>query len=113
MIKETDISKHYNYHNEEGVLLTLDSDYKLISAEFKSIDVAFENRTIDDIAKELDEICNLYIVVFHNENATDEIDDIEDDEDYIKINFLIAYMENLKLYLQEQHKINTKTHSKC
>ncbi|GAQ50119.1 hypothetical protein FPK15_contig00106-0001 [Flavobacterium psychrophilum] len=42
MTKKPDISKLYNYHNEEGVLLEMSSDYKLISRELKSINVDYE-----------------------------------------------------------------------
>ncbi|GAW88678.1 hypothetical protein VT569_02070 [Flavobacterium psychrophilum] len=112
MTKKPDISKLYNYHNEEGVLLEMSSDYKLISRELKSINVDYEKRAIHEIIQELTEIRTLYYLEFCDENNVLD-PDIIDDEDFIKINFLIAYMENLKLYLQEQHKINTKTHSKC
>ncbi|AIG31159.1 hypothetical protein SL053_000224 [Flavobacterium psychrophilum] len=103
MTKKPDISKLYNYHNEEGVLLEMSSDYKLISRELKSINVAFENRTIDDILQELEEIRNLYFIFFYNDyddEAEFEVitDALEEDYDYIKINFLIEYLKDLKLY---------------
>lgn len=97
MLEKSAASNLYNYHNPDGILLTIKSDYKLISAELKSIDVDYENRTIDEITQELTEIRTLYYFEFCDEdNSLDP--DIVDDEDFIKINFLIEYMENLKQF---------------
>lgn len=95
MLQKTATNNLYNYHNTDGILLTLNSDYKLISVELKSINVAYENRTIDEIIQELTEIRTLYYFEFCDENNVLD-PNIIDDEDFIKINFLIEYMENLK-----------------
>lgn len=101
MLRKSDTNNLYNYHNPDGILLTINSDYKLISAELKSINVDYQNRTIDDITQELTEIRTLYYFEFCDEN--NDLDSaIVDDEDFIKIHFLIKYMENLKLYFQEK-----------
>jgi len=98
MLKKQDTTNLYNYHNPDSVLLTLNSDYKLISAELKSINVDYENRIIDEIIQELTEIRTLYYFEFCDEN--NGLDpEIIDDEDFIKINFLI---DNLKKYLPEK-----------
>lgn len=97
MLQKSETTNLYNYNNPDGILLTINSDYKLISAELKSINVDYENRTIDEITQELIEIRTLYYLEFCNEkNILDP--EIIDDEDFIKINFLIKYMENLKKY---------------
>ena len=101
MPQKLDTTNLYNYHNLNGILLSINSDYKLISAELKSINVDYKNRTIDNIMKELIEIRNLYYFEFCDENNVLD-PEIIDDEDFIKINFLIEYMENLKLYFQEK-----------
>ena len=101
MLQKSDTNNLYNYHNPDGILLTINSDYKLISAELKSINVDYKNRTIDEITQELIEIRTLYYFEFCEENNVLD-PEIVDDEDFIKINFLIAYMENLKLYFQEK-----------
>ena len=103
MLRKRDITNLYNYNNPDGVLLTINSDYKLISAELKSINVDYENRIIDEIIQELTEIRTLYYFEFCDENNSLD-PEIIDDEDFIKINFLIGYMENLQLYLQEKQK---------
>ncbi|POY40373.1 hypothetical protein C3L50_06935 [Flavobacterium alvei] len=101
MLRKRDATNLYNYHNPDGILLTINSDYKLISAELKSINVDYENRTIEEITQELTEIRTLYSFEFCDEiNGLDP--EIIDDEDFIKINFLIEYMANLKLYFQEK-----------
>jgi hypothetical protein len=101
MLRKSDTNNLYNYHNPDGILLTINSDYKLISAELKSINVDYENRTIDDITQELTEIRTLYYFEFCDENNVLD-SEIVDDEDFNKIHFLIKYMENLKLYFQEK-----------
>lgn len=101
MIRKTDISKLYNYHNEEGVLLDMSSDYKLISTELKSINVDYEKRVIDEIIQELTEIRTIYYFDFCDENNVLD-SEIINDEGFIKINFLIEYVENLKLYCEEK-----------
>ena len=97
MSQKTDTNNLYNYSNRDGKLLTINSDYKLISAELKSINIDYENRTIDEITQELTEIRTLYYLEYCDENNVLD-PEIIDDEDFIKINFLIEYMENLKLY---------------
>lgn len=101
MLQKLDTTNLYNYHNPDGILLTINSDYNLISAELKSINVDYKNRTIEEITQELIEIRTLYYFEFCEENNVLD-PEIVDDEDFIKINFLIAYMENLKLYFQEK-----------
>lgn len=101
MLQKSDTTNLYNYHNPDGILLTINSDYKLISAELKSINVDYENRTIEEITQELTEIKTLYYFEFCDENNVLD-HEIIDDEDFIKINFLIEYFENLKLYFQEK-----------
>lgn len=101
MLKKTATNNLYNYHNPDGILLTINSDYNLISVELKSINVDYENRTIDEITQELTEIRTRYYVEFCDQNNVLD-PEIIDDEDFIKINFLIEYMENLKLYFQEK-----------
>ena len=101
MPQKLDTTNLYNYHNLNGILLSINSDYKLISAELKSINVDYKNRTIDNIMKELIEIRNLYYFEFCDENNVLD-HEIIGDEDFIKINFLIEYMANLKLYFQEK-----------
>lgn len=100
MLRKRDITNLYNYNNPDGVLLTINSDYKLISAELKSINVDYENRSIDEIIQELTEIRTLYTFEFCDENNSLD-PEIIDDEDFIKINFLIGYVENLQLYLKK------------
>lgn len=101
MLQKSDTTNLYNYHNPDGILLTINSDYNLISAELKSVNVHYENRTIDKITQELIELKTLYYFEFCDEkNVLDP--EIIDDEDFIKINFLIGYMDNLKLYFQEK-----------
>ena len=100
MLQKSNTTDLYYYHNPDGILLSINSDYKLISAELKSINVDYEYRTIDNIIKELIEIRTLYYFEFCENNVLDP--EIIDDEDFIKINFLIGYMENLKLYFQEK-----------
>ena len=95
MLQKKDTNNLYNYHNPDGILLTINSDYKLISAELKSINVDYKNRTIEEITQELTEIRTLYYLEFCDENNVLH-PEIIDDEDFIKINFLIEYMENLK-----------------
>lgn len=95
MLRKSDTNNLYNYHNPDGILLTIDSDYNLISAELKSINVDYENRTIDAITQELIEIRTRYYLEFCDENNVLD-PEIFDDEDFVKINFLIKYMENLK-----------------
>lgn len=95
MSQKTDTNNLYNYSNRDGKLLTINSDYKLISAELKSINIDYENRTIDEITQELTEIRTRYYLEFCDENNVLH-PEIIDDEDFIKINFLIEYMENLK-----------------
>ena len=97
MLQKLDTTNLYNYHNPDGILLTTNSDYNLISAELKSINVDCENRTIDAITQELIEIRTRYYLEFCDENNVLD-PEIIDDEDFVKINFLIKYMENLKLY---------------
>ena len=63
----------------------------------KSINVDYENKTIDEITQELIEIRTLYYFEFCDENNVLD-PEIVDDEDFIKINSLIEYMENLKKY---------------
>lgn len=101
MLQKSDTTNLYNYHNPDGILLTINSDYKLISAELKSINVDYENRTIEEITQELTEIKTLYYFEFCDENNVLD-HEIIGDEDFIKINFLIEYMANLKLYFQEK-----------
>lgn len=101
MLKKLDTSNLFSYYNPDGVLLTINSDYNLFSAELKSINVDYENRTIDDIIQELTEIRTLYYFEFCDENNSLD-PEIIDDEDFIKINFLIDYIENLKLYCEEK-----------
>ena len=101
MLQKKDTNNLYKYHNPDGILLTINSDYNLVSAELKSINVDYENKTIDEITQELIEIRTLYYFEFCEENNVLD-PEIVDDEDFIKINFLIAYMENLKLYFQEK-----------
>jgi len=101
MLQKLDTSNLFSYYNPDGVLLTINSDYNLFSAELKSINVDYENRTIDDIIQELTEIRTLYYFEFCDEsNSLDP--EIVDDEDFIKINFMIDYIENLKLYCEEK-----------
>ena len=95
MSQKTDTNNLYNYSNRDGKLLTINSDYKLISAELKSINIDYENRTIDEITQELTEIRTLYYLEYCDENNVLD-PEIIDDEDFIKINFLIESMENLK-----------------
>ena len=101
MLQKKDTNNLYNYHNPDGISLTINSDYKLISAELKSINVDYKNRTIEEITQELTEIRTRYYLEFCDENNVLH-PEIIDDEDFIKINFLIGYMENLKLYFQEK-----------
>ena len=101
MLQKKDTNNLYIYHNPDGILLTINSDYKLISAELKSINVDYKNRTIEEITQELTEIRTLYYFEFCDENNVLD-PEIVDDEDFIKINFLIEYMANLKLYFQEK-----------
>ena len=101
MLQKSDTTNLYNYHNSDGILLTINSDYKLISAELKSINVDHKNRTVDEITQELIEIRTRYYLEFSDENNVLD-PEIIDDQDFIKINFLIGYMENLKLYFQEK-----------
>ena len=63
----------------------------------KSINVDYENKTIDEITQELIEIRTLYYFEICDENNVLD-PEIVDDEDFIKINSLIEYMENLKKY---------------
>ena len=95
MFQKLDTNNLYNYHNPDGILLTINSDYNLISTQLKSINIDYENRTIDEITQELTEIRTLYYLEFCDENNVLH-PEIIDDEDFIKINFLIEYMENLK-----------------
>ena len=97
MSQKTDTNNLYNYSNRDGKLLTINSDYKLISAELKSINIDYENRTIDEITQELTEIRTLYYLEYCDENNVLD-PEIIDDEDFIKISFLIEYMENLQKY---------------
>ena len=97
MPQKLDTTNLYNYHNLNGILLSINSDYKLISAELKSINIDYENRTIDEITQELTEIRTLYYLEYCDENNVLD-PEIIDDEDFIKINFLIEYMENLQKY---------------
>ena len=95
MLQKTDTTNLYNYYNPDAILLTINSDYKLISADLKGINVDYENRTIDEITQELIEIRTRYYLEFCDENNVLD-PEIIDDEDFVKINFLIEYMENLK-----------------
>ena len=95
MLQKKDTNNLYIYHNPDGISLTINSDYKLISAELKSINVDYKNRTIEEITQELTEIRTRYYLEFCDENNVLH-PEIIDDEDFIKINFLIEYMENLK-----------------
>lgn len=97
MLQKLGTNNLYNYHNPDGILLTINSDCKLISAELKSINVDYKNKTIDEIIQELTEIRTLYYLEFCDENNVLD-PEIIDDEDFIKINFLIEYMENLQKY---------------
>ena len=101
MFQKLDTNNQSNYHNPDGILLTINSDYNLISTQLKSINIDYENRTIDEITQELTEIRTLYYLEFCDENNVLG-PEIIDDKDFIKINFLIGYMENLKLYFQEK-----------
>ena len=101
MLQKSDTNNLYNYHNPDDILLTINSDYNLISTQLKSINIDYENRTIDEITQELTEIKTLYYFEFCDENNVLD-HEIIDDEDFIKINFLIEYFENLKLYFQEK-----------
>ena len=96
MLQKKDTNNLYNNYNPDDILLTINSDYNLISAELKSINVDYENKTIDEITQELTEIRTLYYLEFCDENNVLN-PEIIDDEDFIKINFLIEYVENLKL----------------
>ena len=95
MLQKLDTNNLYNYYNPDGVLVTINSDYNLISAELKSINVDYKNRTIEEITQELTEIRTLYYFEFCDENNVLD-PEIIDDEDFIKINFLIEYVEYLK-----------------
>lgn len=101
MLRKRDTTNLYNYKNTDGVLLTINSEYKLISAELKSINIDYKNKTIDEITQELIEIRTLYYLEFCDENNVLD-PEIIDDEDFIKINLLIEYIENLKLYCKEK-----------
>lgn len=99
MLQKTDITYLYNYYNPYGILLSINSDYQLISAELKSINVDYKYRTVEEITQELTEIRTLYYFEFCDENNVLD-PEIVDDEGFIKINLLIQYLENLKLYFQ-------------
>ena len=99
MLQKTDITYLYNYYNPDGILLSINSDYQLISAELKSINVDYKYRTVEEITQELTEIRTLYYFEFCDENNVLD-PEIVDDEGFIKINLLIQYLENLKLYFQ-------------
>ncbi len=96
MLQKKDTNNLYNNYNPDDILLTINSDYNLISAELKSINVDYENKTIDEITQELTEIRTLYYLELCDENNVLD-PEIIDDKDFIKINFLIEYVENLKL----------------